>query len=215
MHNHNKSSAFNILYRNFTLLLIAFFWILLIFAFDTPYTAAVTLFAAAVHEIGHKLAYLSVGEFSSLPKIRFFGFKIQSGNYSSYKNDIIGALGGPAANLFLCIIALPLMLIEKDAYFSFAVINIATAATNLLPIKGYDGYKVLHTILLSRGRGGLYINIIEVFSFVLISALTFASLYLIGKFNEGYWIFLIFFSALLTVIFKSPSLIKSENKRVF
>ncbi len=212
MHNHKKTGAFYIFSRIFRSLCAFLFFSFIIFAFDTPYTAAATLIAALFHECGHKIALLSVRSRSTAPIPRLFGFKIKSESNLSYGNDILCASAGPGANLLVCFLSFPLCFVNKDAYCVFAVINIATALANLLPIKGYDGYRIITSlILLISPKEGL-INIIEAFSLIMMCAFVFLSLYLIGKFNEGYWIFIIFFSALLCELSKSSRLIKIENK---
>ncbi len=215
MHNHNKINSFPFKPQILIATLSLAFWSLLIFAFDTPYAAVATLIAVAAHEIGHKIAFFAICSESSLPLPGLFGFKIKSNKYFSYQRDIITAAAGPLANLILCLLALPLTLLSLSAYKLFAIINIAAAISNLLPIKGYDGYKILYSILHISFPNFTHINIVETFSLLSVAGLCFFSLYLIGKRSEGYWIFLIFFCTLLSEISKSKRLVKNENIKDF
>ncbi len=210
MHNHKKNCYFFKKSRFFLSLMAIVFWIALVFSFDSPYPAICTLTAVGIHELGHKIAFALARSESSLPLPSLFGFKINSGKYSSYAHDIITAAMGPLSNFLIVALAFPLYFLSTEAYEIFAVINIATALSNLLPIKGYDGYKLLRSVLLLIFPDFSHINIIDKISFIFISALSFFSLYLIGKLNEGYWIFLVFFSGMLSEISKSKELSKAR-----
>lgn len=215
MHNNKKTDYFYIIPRFSLSVLAAFFWITLIFAFDTPYISVCTVLAAVVHEGGHKLAFLITGASSSLPRARLFGFKIKFKPTRSYWEDIFCAAAGPAANVLMCVCCIPLIILSKEAYSILTTVNLATAFSNLLPIKGYDGYNILNSLALAYSKEGVLINIIEIFSFLSLCLMTFFSLYLILKVGEGYWIFTIFFFSLLFEISKSSVCKKKEIKRDF
>lgn len=212
MHIYKKSVRY---FRFSHFLFYAFavsFWCILLYAFDAPYAANATLIAAIVHELGHMLAFRTLNESSSVPKPRLFGFRIKSSAWASYKKDIICAASGPLANIILCLFGLPILFLSTDAYSVFAVISLATAASNLLPVKGYDGYKILTSAAHLMSDSSVIINIIDAFSFLTVCALTFASLFFIAKFNEGYWIFILFFCLLLSEIGKYVKHAKIEIK---
>ncbi len=178
------------------------FWGLVIFAFDAPYAAFSTVIAAAVHEAGHELAFSFFNKASSLPTPGLFGFRILCAERLSYKDEVICAIAGPVMNFISVLASLPLLFVCADAYGTFAVISIATGASNLLPIKGYDGYKIL-TALASYFGSEPLLRAAEAFSFFMICAATFFSLYLIEKAGEGYWLFFVFFFSLLSEASKS------------
>ncbi|MBR2467072.1 MAG: hypothetical protein IKB38_09125 [Clostridia bacterium] len=200
MHNHKKTSIFAYIRGIIDSVLTVAFWTILIFAFDDAYTAVATLTAALAHEAGHKLAFFFFDSKASLPLPRLSGFRIKSRERLSYGKDIICAAAGPFTNIFICFLGLPILFKSPEAYCVFAVVNVATAATNLLPIKGYDGYKLLRSLALLFGDGRFFINIIEIFSFLSICLLTFISLYFIKSFGEGYWIFGVFFFSMISEI---------------
>ena len=196
MHNHKKLSIFAKIHRFLTLTLPCFFWVLLIFAFDSPYYAIATIICAVIHESGHVFMIWKCGKHSSAPLPRFFGLRIFISNGLSYKDEVVCALGGPLANFVVAVICTPLILLNRDAFSAFILINVLTGACNLLPIKGYDGYRILKALVNKSGKSR-FILIADGLSFALISSTAFLSLYLIMKFGEGYWIFCVFFFSLV------------------
>ena len=178
------------------------FWVILTFGFDTPDMAILTVSSALIHECGHFTAIYIFGKQNGAtlyPDVS--GFRIKALDMS-YKEEAVSALAGPLVNLA---IGIALLTLSKNGYlYLFGVLNLMTAISNLLPIKGYDGYRALHSLisLLSGDSLKFELCLCRV-SFILSSALSFLSLYLILKINEGYWIFFVFFSTLLSEIFES------------
>ena len=118
------------------------FWVTLIFSFDEPYVAVLTILCALIHECGHLLAQ---GLFKSNPSLhaKIYGFRIKDSNITSYKSRIITAMAGPVTNLTVFFALLFFGFAKQEYLFTFACINLATALSNLLPIEGYDGYVAL------------------------------------------------------------------------
>ena len=94
------------------------FWFFLIFGFDLPYVAILTVIAAAVHEGGHLLAIHKTGHQAKTPTPRLFGFKIAAERYASYKDRLLILIAGPLANLVFA--ALCFMLAGLTRYMLFA-----------------------------------------------------------------------------------------------
>ena len=172
------------------------FWLSLIFGFDAPYIAILTIISAVVHELGHCTAiYLTTG-IGGRVKGHSSGLRIRRNEALSYRKEIIILLAGPLVNLGLFAILIPFG--RAHGYIgTFAIINLATGVSNLLPFEGYDGYGAICEALRSLGRPEL-VKRLESFSFVLSTGITFISLYLIERFGEGYWIFGLFFFAVLS-----------------
>ena len=175
------------------------FWASLIFGFDTPYVAVLTLISAISHEMGHCAAiYFLTGRDGRVVG-HSSGFRIKRREALSYKNEIIILLAGPLVNIAIFLICL----LPADALGGYVramgLVNLATGISNLLPFEGYDGYGAVCEILRAIGKAEL-IKRLEVFSFVLSIAVTFVALYLIGRFGEGYWIFGLFFFMVLSKI---------------
>ena len=135
-----SSSIFDLFYRLLSLL----FWVLIIFGFDTPYVAILTLLSAAVHEVGHIAAILILSGDLRIPDSRVNGMRI-SLRMKSYTQEIIIAAAGPCANLFCAFI---LLMFPKSEYTTvFVVLNVFTVASNLLPTEGSDGYRIIKSII--------------------------------------------------------------------
>ena len=173
------------------------FWVSLIFGFDAPYLAILTIISAVLHEIGHGIAIMLVGAKGSNIRGHSTGFRIKEGDLLSYSDEIAILLADPCINLLLFLATLPF----GDAMLGYVrvlgFINLATGLSNLLPFEGYDGYGALCMLFRSRGATHL-IRRLEIFSFILSILITFASLHLIDVFGEGYWIFGLFFFTMLS-----------------
>ncbi len=180
------------------------FWLFLIFAFDTPRLAILTIFAAVIHEAGHIVFGLSRGIVRLMPSPHPSGFRIKAEKTLSYKDEIVLLLGGPVLNFIFFFLAVFLSkLFPESSFFDFAFINLLTALSNLFLIKGYDGYRILENLFLLRGGESFkLVKILSWVSFVFTSLLCFLSLYLVLKLGEGYWIFALFFSSTIVDIKK-------------
>lgn len=177
-------------------LLPTLFWGLIIFGFEEPYMAIITIICALIHEGGHLIFTPSNGSIRSVMS----GFRIKSDTIVSYKQKILTYLGGPMANLFVCLFCLPATVIGDEYIGMFALINLATALSNLMPIEGYDGYGILLTLIEMQELDDRYHRALIWLSDSIIMVLTVFSLCLIDRVGGGYWIFAIFFSYLIKVI---------------
>ena len=112
-----------------------------------------------------------------------------------------GCSGGPLLNLVL---GIPLMLLfgEFDYLFTFGLLNVMTAVSNLLPIEGYDGYKIFSFLLCSCKCEQKYEGTLLTLSFIFSACLALFALYLILVLGEGYWTFAIFFTSFLSSLYK-------------
>ena len=167
------------------------FWISVIFGFDAPYVAILTIVSAVFHEIGHYLAIILVGCRGSL-RGHSTGFRITVDGDDLHRKSISVLLAGPMANMVLFLIALPFGNALNGYVSRLGFISLATGVSNLLPLEGYDGYGALCEVFTRRDRYDL-IRRLESFSFFFSVSITFLSLYLIDRFSEGYWIFGLFF----------------------
>ena len=179
-----------------------FFWLFLIFGFDEPSMALWTIIAAVIHESGHIIYIISKKKLRLNIRGVLSGFRIKTAASLSYDEEIRMYLSGPLANLvFFVLFSILSCYLNKD--FSFAaIINLATALSNLLPIDGYDGYHVLMTLIQKHDLFRL-INSLSRISSAIIFLFAVFSLYFIDRQNGGYWIFLIFFSSMIKCIRKS------------
>ena len=131
-------------------ILSGFFWLLLLFGFDDGITAALTVAAALFHELGHVAALFIIGAGGRLPAARLRGLALVPSRILSYKEEALVASAGPLANLMLAALLSFLPPFGQSRLFLF--INLLTALSNLLPVKGYDGYRAISSLLLPARR---------------------------------------------------------------
>ena len=183
---HSLMKALNFLANS---VLPLFFWTFLIFGFDSPVVAFLTIIAAAIHELGHLLGGACAG--SARLRAHLSGFRIRLGSFG-YERDIIALAAGPLTNLAIYMVTL-LFGGALGGYVSlFGYVNLMTALSNLLPAPGYDGYGIIKKLLEAREleRG---LIALDRASFAVCAILTLLSLYLLLRYGEGYWIFGVFF----------------------
>ena len=171
----------------------AVFWILVMLGLDAVEGALLTLIAVVTHEIGHIIALFVLGHGGSIPLPRMPGFSIKVRATLSYKEDIVVAAAGPMANLIAVVILLPMRQITGP----LILINALTAISNLLPVRGYDGYRILTAVIAISGTERFLGRLPDILSFGTAMSAVLLSLYFIYAFDAGYWIFGVFFIFLL------------------
>lgn len=180
-------------------ILPSLFWLCVIFGFDTPFIAILTILSSLIHEIGHLIPLFFFSNTPLLPHGHITGFRIKRQGILPYKAEIAILTGGPLANIICALVLLPFTRFCEGYIDIFLYINLLTSLSNLLPAEGYDGYGILYQIFEGSGISTRHL---ERISFTVSAALTFFSLYLIGKFSQGYWIFGVFFISLASKISK-------------
>ena len=203
MNTNRKKSAFSHIIDFISRLLPGLFWILLIFGFEDPSMAWITIISALIHECGH-IAYLIYikKDFTSIRAVSS-GFRIRSTGSLSYRDERNLYLCGPFANLLVAFICLLGIRLFGHSISTFISINVATAISNLLPIEGYDGYGALRAVICERDLSHTYLRGLYIISCALIFTFCIISLYMIDRFGGGYWIFAIFFVSMIKQIDKS------------
>ena len=177
------------------------FWVSLIFGFDVPYIAVLTIISAVLHEIGHCIAIRIVNGKGAEIRGHASGFRIKRSESLSSRDEIFILLAGPGVNVMLFLLTWPLGNALDGYIRTLGIVNLVTGISNLMPFEGYDGYGAVCEMLHSVGRADL-VKRLEVISFILSIAVTFASLYFIERFGEGYWIFGLFFFTVLSKLVK-------------
>lgn len=127
-----------------------FFLLLAVMVFFLDYDAFfAAVISVAVHEIGH----LTAMEFFHI-KMKNIAFSCSGmnigydGKYTPYLQEIAVAFSGPAANMFLSLLALIIFKkAEDESFIILLAISTAVGIFNLLPVKYLDGGKILHCIL--------------------------------------------------------------------
>ncbi len=169
-------------------MLAPLFLICLFFSERRLYTF-IALFAAALHELGHIAAAKARGIRLESLSLDLLGARLTTGTrLCSYRDEIILCAAGPFVNLFFSSASLLLanFIFKQDPvvfeYLSFfAASSAALGFLNLLPIKSFDGGRIL-LCLLCRPFG-IYISekIIELLSFLCCFALWGFSVYLLMR----------------------------------
>ncbi len=116
----------------------------------------IVLFSVAsslLHECGHLLAIRLCGE--KLQKVVFgaFGLRIERFAFSktSYKNEILIAIGGIAVNCVLFLVAVMIFSFTRnEAILIFGIINLMIALFNSIPLKSLDMGRAVYYLLLAR-----------------------------------------------------------------
>ena len=204
MHFHkNATAAVKKIFSSLLSLMPYVFIILVIFSFDEAEIAVLTLLSALFHEAGHVVAMTVIGRDFSLKGV-LSGLRLKPKRLLSYTEEIAVAIAGPCVNLLLFAV----FIFSNEAFLSgFAILNLFTALTNLLPIAGYDGYRIANAILAKCTSGTKAQSILGALSFCTVTALAFLSLYFISRFNSGYWTFFVFIFFMLREI--------KNDRRVF
>ncbi len=184
------------------------FWILLIFGFDSPDVAVLTIISALVHEAGHLIAIAVSGRSLRGMMPHISGFRIRAVG-GGYYREIFTLFAGPLMNLLICAVLSPFREALEGYIGLIADINLVTALSNLMPIEGYDGYGIIERILCLRGLDSL-LSALGLLSFAVSAMLCFISLYFLMRYGEGYWIFGIFF---VIVVSKISKLTKNEKMK--
>ncbi len=180
------------------------FWLMVMLSFDDISICLLTLLSATLHELGHIGAYVFIKSGKiSLPRAVLNGLKLYTGTGLSYFEEFIVTLFGPLVNLLVFLLSLPFAF-TSSYIFTFGIINLLCGLTNLIPIKGYDGYGILNALILARQRTpkNESLEFVSLIFSALITLTFSVTIFIIG---EGYWIFAVFFIHLLKEIIKLHS----------
>ena len=179
------------------------FWISLIFSFDSPQIATLTIIAIAIHEVGHIATIFLFGEKIEGFRAVLSGLRIRNST-ASYGEEFTVYLAGPLANAIAALLG---RIILPDVYASaFITVNTATCISNLLPIEGYDGYGLLRCALTHREQTRFAYALLDAVSMFFTATLLVLSLYLLDRYGEGYWLFFMFFFSTLKKISQKDGL---------
>jgi Zn-dependent protease len=177
-------------------ILPAIFWILVIFGFDTPVMAFSTLLCAVIHEGGHILGYKLMGGSATL-KSSPTGFRLKSRIVHSYGGELVIAAFGPAANFITAALCIPLFGFFGGYFKLFALLNLLTGISNLLPVRGYDGYRIADCLIAVCSDNPGAPQLLSKISATLTVIMCFISLYFILIANSGWWLYFVLVFSLL------------------
>lgn len=154
----------------------AIFFALMLF-FERSHYAAIALLAAAIHECGHLFMAKALRIPFSLFELDMLGASLRLGSrLCSYGDEFLLASAGPLMNIFSSLALFPLVthaenpaLREYLSFFIFA--SLALACLNLLPIKSFDGGRMMHSLcsaVLSPKLADLTLRLTTFFSLFII-----------------------------------------------
>lgn len=122
--------------------------------FDVGPQVQLSVLSGILHEGGHILSLLLLGERPQKISFGLFGLSVLRRNdiKLNYKNEIITAFCGPFVNVLILIGVLPFYLNYRnnEILLSVVVVNSALAFFNLLPVSGLDGGRILECALLRK-----------------------------------------------------------------
>lgn len=183
--------------------------LILIFGEDGVYSL-VALAAAAVHEAGHLAAAAIMKiKFKSLT-LTLLGARLGLAlPLYSYRREWLLCAAGPAINILTGSLALYIYNIRgapEDMKFVlfFAVASFFLAALNLLPIKNFDGGRMLLCVAAPLIGLDLAERLAEMLSFVFVLIIWAISLYLMLRVGSSLALF-VFSSALFAELFFDPA----------
>ena len=200
--------------------LLAAFLVCTLLAFNKVWVAVLTVGALLWHEGGHLLMLWWLRRRVGGVRLSAEGLRIRTGALS-YREEILVALAGPLANLLGALLALLLRFAGQCAtramrlplggaandgsvgrwaayLLTLALLHLLCALSNLLPVGGRDGERILRALVDLWGRGAWLLRPLFAFSFFLEFLLCFVSLWLVWRIGEGYAVGATFLCAVLT-----------------
>ncbi len=184
----------------------AFFWFTLLFALDRPYLAVLTLLSILIHEGGHVLAFLFLSRGARM-KTHLCGLRLSPTALLSYEQERFVAAAGPICGGIAALLSFAFGPLAPGYMPDFALCNLLTSLSNLLPIEGYDGYRILSASAALRGRES---RLLPALSFGLCALLSLLSLFLFGILGEGLWTSAVFLFSLLSALPEQKNTISED-----
>ena len=188
--------------KRFLIQPLALIYLLFMLFCDKSGLAAMSLLAAALHEMGHLVAARFMKIPISAMRFDLLGARIDvKGRILSYGEEWLLCMSGPLASLVFSLIG-SLFWSHSKLAIAFSCASLLLGLLNLLPIQTFDGGRMLECALLSfttpkktgsilRGCTFLFLWLLWAFSAYLMIkiadglSLFFFTLSLLGRFFEG------------------------------
>lgn len=115
---------------------------------DESGVGAIALLGCIIHEAGHIICLLVLGEKPKKIELSFYGIKLERNPMStqSTAGDILVFVSGPSANFIFSAV----LFLLSNIYHSLrdaAIISLCIGIFNLLPCRPLDGGNILYTVL--------------------------------------------------------------------
>ncbi|MBE6629086.1 MAG: site-2 protease family protein [Ruminococcaceae bacterium] len=163
--------------------------------FDPSGFCLMTLLAALLHECGHLLAAKWLGIPWRGFSMDFTGARMEvSGRMISFFEEWLLCAAGPFAGLLFAALG-AIFWRETQWAVWFSCASLLLSLLNLLPIRGFDGGRMLECTLLSLLRESIVVRIMRLISFFFLFLLWASAIYFLLRAGDG--ISLLFFSMTL------------------
>ncbi|MBR2371222.1 MAG: hypothetical protein IKA82_04300 [Clostridia bacterium] len=169
------------------------------------YRIFIILTAVIIHELGHIAAARILRIKITGIRLSLTGAKIETGGVFSYKKEILLCLAGPLFNVLAYITAMPLRSVEiiSSGVRDFCGISLVLAIFNLLPIRGFDGGRILYSTVALLSNVNAADTAITLTGSTIIAALWITSIYMIIRYESALSLFAFAILMFFTVIFRS------------
>ena len=188
---------------------ISFFAVLMLLALALNHSllSFAAILAASLHELSHIFTALALNSPLYSLKIGILGASLSMPReIDSYKNEILIALAGPAANIVCLFLLLPFADSMCEFGQMFMVASLFLGILNLMPISDFDGGRILFCAVAMKGSLASARGIINICSFIFVFALWSLSVYMIIRLGASLSLF-VFSASVFCKIFIKP---KSE-----
>ena len=185
---------------------ISFFGLLMLLALviSHSYISFAAIAAAAIHELAHIFAASSLGISIGSLRLGIFGASLSiDQSTASYKDELLIALAGPAANLVCSALTVLFLPTSLPAVNMFLGTSLFLGLLNLLPISDFDGGRILFCALATHTSLSVAQTIIRISSFVFIFSLWALSVYLILRLGASLSLFVFSASVFCRIFIKS------------
>ena len=151
---------------------------------DRTGIGALTLLSAFLHECGHLAAARGMGLTPREVRLDLLGARMEiSGRVLSYGEEFLLAAAGPLTSLLLSLAAVPLW--RYGAARSFSAVSLLLGLLNLLPIRTFDGGRMLE-VTLAAGIGTVWASrALRLCSFCSLLLLWLVAVYLLLRAADG------------------------------
>lgn len=166
----------------------------LIILLDGNGCASYAMAACILHEAGHLAVMSAVG--LPVKRICLYGAGIKivpEKKFIGYAKELVVLLGGVMMNFVL--FALFCFLSENEDAKLFAAVNLVTGGFNLLPLKGFDGGRIVSLAAekyMSADRTAYAENIVKFMNIAAFAA-AFCGAFIVGFGNLTFYVTLIYF----------------------
>ena len=154
-------------------------------ALDRSGIALMSVLAAFLHECGNLLAAKALRIPWYSMRLDFQGVRINVGNRSvSYGEEWLLAISGPLMSLLLSLAAVPLWGIWRLAVI-FSCASLLLGILNLLPIRTFDGGRMLEAFLLYRTSLRVTNAVLDFTSFLFLFLVWAFAVYVLLRVGDG------------------------------